>query len=210
VYHFSNAIHFFRILTVLIIFACNNGQSNKSNDNTEMSDLPEFKYNPNAEKLGIVKRQKTNCPVCERERSAVYDGPFYSVEEVDGICPWCIKDGSAAKKYDGDFQDAASCESVDKKEYLIELTKRTPGYSGWQQERWLSHCGDFCAFKNYVGWSEIQDLKSELTNDLDEIKADYDLAQEELEKSLQTNSRMRGYLFQCLHCKIHRLTIDID
>jgi uncharacterized protein CbrC (UPF0167 family) len=148
--------------------------------------------------------------VCGEERSHIYNGPFYSIEEVEDICPWCIKDGSAAMKYDGEFQDAASCENVDKQEYLVELTTKTPGYSGWQQERWLSHCGDFCAFKSYVGWSEIKDLKEELTDDLQAIKADYGLTQEELEKYLVNNSSMQGYLFQCIHCDKHRLTVDLD
>ncbi|WP_308423119.1 CbrC family protein [Marinithermofilum abyssi] len=26
------------------------------------------------------------------------------------------------------------------------MTLRTPGYRGWQQEVWLSHCGEFCSF----------------------------------------------------------------
>jgi uncharacterized protein CbrC (UPF0167 family) len=173
-----------------------------------MIALPEFKYNPNAEKVGIIKREKTICPVCKTERDAVYVGPFYSVEEVEGICPWCIKDGSAAQKYNGEFQDAASCDSVDKEEYLTELTARTPGYSGWQQERWLAHCGDFCAFKNYVGWKEIEDLKGDLTNDLDKIKTDYAVTQKELENSLKINGSMQGYLFQCIRCGKHRLTVD--
>jgi uncharacterized protein len=120
------------------------------------------------------------------------------------------KDGSASQKYDGEFQDAASCDPVDKEEYLTELTTMNPGYSGWQQERWLSHCGDFCALINYVGWAEIKDLKEELKDDLNEIKNDYGLTQEQLEKYLVNNGSMQGYLFQCLHCNKHRLTIDSD
>ncbi len=198
------------ILALLFATAFKNKQATTSNDHIKMSSIPEFKYNPNAEKLGIIKRQKTKCPVCNKERDAVYEGPFYTSEEIEGICPWCIKDGSAAKKYDGEFQDAASCDSVNRQEYLIELTTRTPGYSGRQQERWLSHCGDFCAFKNYVGWTDIKGLNDELTNDLDGIKTDYGLTQEQLEKSLQKNGSMQGYLFQCLHCKKHRITVDTD
>ncbi len=175
-----------------------------------MTDLPKFKYNPNAEKLGIIKKEKIFCPVCQKDRDYVYDGPFYSIDEVKNICPWCIKDGSAAKRYDGEFHDSASCEDVDNKEYLEELTKNTPGYSGWQQERWLSHCGDFCALKDYVGWTEINDLKEELMEDLIEIKAEYGLSQEELEINLVNSGSMQGYLFQCLHCGKHRLAIDTD
>ncbi|WKK83585.2 CbrC family protein [Marivirga arenosa] len=201
------------ILTLLIttfLTACSNEQNSQSNNETAMPELPTFRYNPNPEKLGIIKKEKTTCPICNQKRNYVYEGPFYSVDEVEGICPWCIKDGSAAKKYDGEFQDAASCDPVDKQEYLIELTTKTPGYSGWQQERWLSHCGDFCALKAYVGWAEIKDLKEELSDDLNEIKTDYNLTQEELEKYLVNNGSMQGYLFQCLHCKKHRVTIDLD
>jgi uncharacterized protein CbrC (UPF0167 family) len=175
-----------------------------------MTNLPHFKYNPNAEKLGIIKREKTSCPVCKQTRDFVYEGPFYSTGAVEGICPWCIKDGSAAKKYNGEFQDAASCDEVDKPEYVEELTTRTPGYSGWQQERWLSHCGDFCAFKDYVGWKEVKDLKEELADDLNQIRSDYGLTQTELENYLVKNGSMQGYLFQCLHCGKHRLTVDND
>lgn len=107
--------------------------------------LPTFKYNPDPVSLNVIKKEPTTCPVCEKERDYVYHGPFYTVEDVEGICPWCIKDGSAAKKYDGTFQDDASCDDVDQEEYIDELIFRTPGYRGWQQEYWLSHCGDFCA-----------------------------------------------------------------
>ena len=54
------------------------------------------------------------------------------------------------------------------------------------------------------------DLKEELTDDLNEIKADYGLTQQELEKYLVNKGSMQGYLFQCLHCGKHRLTIDTD
>jgi uncharacterized protein CbrC (UPF0167 family) len=172
--------------------------------------LPDFKYNPNALKLGIIKKETTTCPVCEQVRNYAYEGPFYSEAEVEGICPWCIKDGSAAEKYNGEFLDSASCDTVDKDEYLIELTTRTPGYSGWQQERWLSHCGDFCALKDFVGWKEVKELKDELEEDLNGIKSDYGLTQTELESSLLKSGSMQGYLFQCLHCGKHRLAVDTD
>lgn len=176
----------------------------------ETKFLPEFKYNPNALKLEIIVKRQAECPVCSNKREYAYEGPFYSVEEVEDICPWCIKDGSAAAKYEGDFQDAHSCDPVEKQEYLTELITRTPGYVTWQQARWLSHCGDFCALKDYVGWKEIEHLKDELEDDLNEIKNSYGLTQEELEQYLFNTGSMQGYLFQCLHCGKHRLTVDVD
>jgi uncharacterized protein CbrC (UPF0167 family) len=123
-------------------------------------DLPKFRYNPNALSLGVIKKEKTKCPICKKEREYMYEGPFYAEDDVEGICPWCILDGSAARKYDGEFQDVDSCEEVDKEEYIDELIHRTPGYVGWQQEYWLSHCGDFCAIVQYVGWKEIKYLEN--------------------------------------------------
>ncbi|MEQ9305167.1 MAG: CbrC family protein, partial [Marinoscillum sp.] len=182
-------------------------KSNISKVSKQGAELPSFKYNPNAYKLGIIKKEIANCPVCGKTKEYHYQGPFYSIAEVSGICPWCIKDGSAARKFDGEFQDAASTEEVDDPKYLIELTTRTPGYSGWQQEVWLSHCNDFCALKAYVGWNEIKDLKDELSNDLTSIKSAYRLTQADLENYLVNEGSMQGYLFQCLHCDKHRLAV---
>lgn len=172
--------------------------------------FPEFKYNPDPIRARVIERNKTICPVCGQEREYVYVGPFYSVDEIEGICPWCIHDGSAARKYDGEFQDASSCERVEKAEYLDELVYRTPGYFGWQQEKWLSHCGDFCAFIEYVGWNEIRDIAVELGDDIEEAKQRMRLSQEEFEQSLVNNGSHQGYLFKCLKCGKHRLTTDLD
>ncbi|MDP4144334.1 MAG: CbrC family protein [Bacillota bacterium] len=145
----------------------------------------------------IVKRNSI-CPVCNQETDYVYEGPFYSVSDVDDICHWCIKNGMATHKYDGEFQDIASCEEVEKREYVDELVHRTPGYMGWQQEVWLSHCGDFCAFEKYVGWEDIKDMLDELDDDLKEISRGYGLSRLELEKALGRG--LQGYLFKCVVC----------
>ncbi len=200
----------FILLAGICIFACNNKGERISETNPNMEELPQFRYNPDAEKLGIITRIETDCPACKKTRSAVYEGPFYASEEIEGLCPWCIKDGSAARIFQGSFQDGTSCEPVEKKEYFLELTERTPGYSGRQQEKWLSHCGDFCAFKGYAGWQEIKSISKELEKDLGVIRAAHNLTQEELENSLVNNGSMQGYLFQCLHCKTHRITVDLD
>ena len=169
---------------------------------------PEFKYNPNPILLNVIKKEKTHCPVCKKHREFVYDGPFYSEEDVEGLCPWCISDGSAAKMYNGTFQDDASCEKVDKEEYLDELIHRTPGYLGWQQEYWLSHCGDFCAIVQYVGWKEIEHLEKELSEDIATICYEYGLTKEEFQSWLTNDGSLQGYLFKCIHCEKHRLCID--
>ena len=73
--------------------------------------IPYFKYHLDPLKTGVIKKEKSLCPVCIQEREYIYKGPFYSVEDVSGICPWCIKNGNAAKKYNGSFQDSYSIDS---------------------------------------------------------------------------------------------------
>jgi uncharacterized protein CbrC (UPF0167 family) len=172
--------------------------------------LPHFQYNPNALDLKIILKTETLCPVCNQQRQYVYDGPFYSVEDADGICPWCIKDGSAAKKYDGEFQDPASCEDVINDEYVTELTRRTPGYNAWQDAKWLGHCNDFCALKAYAGWNEIKEFKDELFNDINDLTFEFGMGFQDFTKRLVNGGYFQGYLFQCLHCGKHRLTADMN
>lgn len=51
--------------------------------------------------LNRIKR--TRCDCCEQQTSVYYSGPFYCVDEVEHLCPWCIADGSAAEKFAGSF-----------------------------------------------------------------------------------------------------------
>lgn len=170
--------------------------------------LPTFKYNPNSLELGIIKKELTTCCVCKNEREYIYSGPFYSIENVESICPWCIANGNAAKKFDGEFQDSYSCDEVNDEEKLKELIHRTPGYRGWQQEYWLGHCNDFCAFIGYVEWKEIAHLENELQQDLVEFTEYYGLSLQDFQYSLGHQGSLQGYLFKCLHCGIHRLHVD--
>lgn len=171
-----------------------------------MKSIPTFKYHPKPIETGMIKESKAICPVCEEQTDYVYVGPFFSIDEVEDICPWCIENGQAASKFDGEFQDSASCEEIPTKEKLDELIHRTPGFSGWQEEYWLNHCDDFCAFIGYVGWKEIREISHELTEDFNR----YGYNEEEIQKYLMKDGSLQGYLFQCITCKKHRLHIDCD
>ncbi|WP_284638282.1 CbrC family protein [Paenibacillus silviterrae] len=171
-----------------------------------MKLLPTFKYHPKPIETGMIIESNAICPVCEEKTDHVYVGPFFSIDEVEDICPWCIENGQAAIKFDAEFQDSASCEEIPTKEKLDELVHRTPGYSGWQQEKWLNHCDDFCAFIGYVGWKEIEGIAHELTEDFNR----YGYNEEEIQKYLKKEGSLQGYLFQCITCKKHRLHIDCD
>ncbi len=171
-------------------------------------NMPFFKYHPDPFATGIFQRidMSVTCPCCGKETSVIYAGPFYSIDEVDNLCPHCIASGAAAEKYDGEFQDSDSTDEVDDPNKLDELIHRTPGYCGWQQEYWRAHCNDFCAYLGTVSYAELEEMGL-----VDEVREtlldDWD---EEIFTDMTKDGSIVGYLFQCLHCGKYLLHIDID
>ena len=45
------------------------------------------------------------CPSCGLARGHAYTGSVYAIEEIDGLCPWCIVDGSVDEKFGASFTD---------------------------------------------------------------------------------------------------------
>lgn len=193
----------------------------KKTKGTANKELPYFKYHPNPIETGVFESDSVAiCNCCGKEAQIYYTGPFYSEEDIEALCPWCIASGKAAKKFKGEFQDYASIEGISAdpsqpnaiyytKESLKEVTERTPAYNSWQQGVWLGHCGDLCAFAGYVGWTEIED-KLEQFIDLESDCREFGLQREDLPKALKNNGSCQGYLFQCLTCKKYRLYFDFD
>ena len=102
--------------------------------------------------IGVVR----DC--CGKETHIFYTNPFFSVEDIEYLCPECIASGEAVRKYDGSFQDDYSVDDgVGDLEKLDELIHRTPGYCGWQQEYWRVHCSDYCAYLGHVGAREYRE-----------------------------------------------------
>ena len=181
-----------------------------------MCKLPEFKYHPKPLETGVFKQDEAVvCDCCEKEAEVYYDGIFYSVEEIEYLCPTCIHSGRASEEFDGQFSDwiegfspnPNEPHTFSNHEAMTEVLKRTPGYAGWQSERWLTHCHDCCAFVGYVGWDEIKDKLDEFV-DLESDLSDFAPNIEFLEKNLRNCGDFQGYLFQCLHCKKYRLYAD--
>lgn len=173
-----------------------------------VDSLPGFKYHPEPIKTGAFKiGEAVVCECCDKATNVFYSEPFFSVDEIEFLCPDCIKSGRAHEKFDGDFQDSHSYDKVSDKEKLNELCTRTPGYCGWQQEYWPAHCDDFCAFIGYVGWNEIQQMgiEKEIEEDISK-NSDYPISA--VKQHLMINGSMQGYLFRCLVCSKHRLHID--
>jgi hypothetical protein len=177
---------------------------------SDKTEIPSFKYHLDPLASNVFEHKNAKCPVCMKIVSIVYTGPFHSNEDVEDICPWCISDGSAAIKYNGDFQDTQTIENKISKEAMEELIKRTPGYCGWQQEQWLVHCDEPCQFIGYVGWKEIEHQNIDVSDDIIKMSDEYGLKEEEFKSRLVNNSSLQGYLFKCVKCGKYRLTSDCD
>ena len=176
-------------------------------------ELPFFKYHPDPLKTGTFETDETVvCDCCGKETDVYYSGPFYSVEDVEYLCPECIANGKASKKFDGDFIDIYFGEVSDE-EKIDELIHRTPSYCGWQQEIWVTHCDDFCAFLGYVGAKELKEmgvLEEVIENGSPEFNAEWSEEQIEIIKNMVDGGHVQGYLFKCLHCGKHFLYYDVD
>lgn len=181
-------------------------------------ELPKFKYSPNAYDIDVFSKEEGICSICNQRRNVRYTSSFYSQEDPEYICPWCIHDGSASKKYNGEFNDYAGIEGVSAnpliegkgnipKDYLLEVSERTPSYISWQQEVWLTHCNEPCAFIGYADSEIIKPILDELKEDI-ENNIGYD--PEIIQNHLTTDGSLVGYLFQCVNCGKHRLHADCD
>ncbi|RFB38508.1 CbrC family protein [Brevibacillus sp. VP] len=190
-------------------------------------NLPKFKYHPNAYKVSIFEQvPKQNCSVCNNETTYIYSGPFYSVDDVNNICPWCIYDGRATTDFKGVLQGAVEYKDKllsvsfndETNEYMYfmgyddvelihddnleELLFRTPSYIAWQEPQWLSHCNEFCSFVRYLDKSELHDMRNDLQEGVSLLKENYGLSVDQLGEDIGL------YLFQCKKCGKYRLHSD--
>ena len=173
--------------------------------------LPTFRYHPDP--LGthaFLQGEPREGQCCGKMTDTWYEQPFFSMDDVDVLCPQCISDGTAARKFDGDFIDAASADKVSDPEKLEELIHRTPSYCGWQQEYWLAHCDDYCEFLGYVGWDDLvkMGIDKECEQTYRKDVCFFDL--ETVKENMVNDGSMQGYLFRCLHCGKHMIYADCD
>ncbi|HZF69017.1 MAG TPA: CbrC family protein [Gemmatirosa sp.] len=168
--------------------------------------LPVFTYHPDPVATGSVVPSAATCRCCERARGYVYVGPVYAEAELgDALCPWCIADGSAAERFDAEFVDAAGVGDHGAwapvpAGVAAEVARRTPGFSGWQQERWWTHCGDAA---QYLGPAGAPELRAAWAGALPAIQADVGFEGADWDDYLAALDRVRGptaYVFRCRHC----------
>jgi len=171
--------------------------------------LPVFRYHPDPLATGVIVPSPGICPVCNEESGFKYVGPFYSEQEVEGICPWCISSGEAAEKYDLTFVDEDEVEEVSDDALKDELTKRTPGYFFPQEDMWPVHCGDYCVLLGKVTWEDVASKLPVLQTELEEIRDRLEITDEILREDLRReNSPLWATLFKCKECDNYRLIAD--
>jgi len=168
--------------------------------------LPMFRYHPDPVGTGLVKPSSIACAACGRERGFLYAGPVYAIDDLgSGICPWCIADGSAAGRFDATFTDGWGKPADVPMPVMEEITRRTPGFRGWQQEHWLYHCGDGCAFLGLAGRRELDpypDATEVLLHEHDQYGWTADDSQAYVNR-LDADGQPTAYLFRCLRCGTH-------
>ncbi|REJ76913.1 MAG: hypothetical protein DWQ36_01775 [Acidobacteria bacterium] len=168
--------------------------------------LPLFRYHPDPISSGSLEPSSGACACCGRARGWLYTGPVFSADEQHGsVCPWCIADGSAHRDLGLEFADPAGVGGYGlwpsvAEEIVACVVQRTPCFSGWQQERWLTCCGEAAAFIGRAGQRELLAHGSEA---IESIRAESGMSGTDWRDylaALDADGSPTAYLFRCLHC----------
>jgi uncharacterized protein CbrC (UPF0167 family) len=129
---------------------------------------------------------------------------------AESICPWCIHEGRAHQTLDVSFADTWALEKAGIDQSITrEISERTPGYETWQGEKWVSHCGDACAFLGDATKDDLRAFQVENAQVFDDTGWDKD----EIEKLLEyyePKGSPAFYRFKCLHCGQILYAVDCD
>lgn len=156
--------------------------------------LPAFRFHPDPLGTGSVVRSEETCDRCGQARGFVYSGPTYAIAEVEFLCPWCIADGTAAQQFEADFTTVDGAPGDVPKPVLDEVVHRTPGFGGWQQERWMFHCADAAQYLGRAGWQEVEAVPGAVESLMAEGWTT------DVLRHLRVDGDLTGHLFRCLHC----------
>ncbi|HSU15812.1 CbrC family protein [Longimicrobium sp.] len=168
--------------------------------------LPRFPYHPDPLGTGSVAQSAAACRCCGRARGYIYTGPAYARDDLDdALCPWCIADGSASKRFDAEFTDAAGIGGYGRwptvsPEVIEEVSRRTPGFMGWQQEQWWTCCDDAGEFLGRGGYAELSQRWSGAIPEIRKESGIEDAGWEPYLRALDRDDAPTAYVFRCRHC----------
>lgn len=171
--------------------------------------MPAFRYHPDPLASGSIRESTETCVCCNHIKGRIYTATFYTAQKVSGrFCPWCIADGSAAERFAGEFTDSYGLEGVSE-ETLHEVTRRTPGFHGWQDPHWLVHCHDAAAFISEVGYRELAIHPAVLDQLRHDLRMDGWRDAAKLEQFLtHLGEGATAMLFRCTFCGTHLAYVD--
>lgn len=167
--------------------------------------LPAFRFHPDPVASGSVVPSTDRCACCGAARGYVYVGPVYAEDDLDdALCPWCIADGEAHRRFGATFVDSEAFDADAEPVHIDAIVERTPGFNAWQPERWPSCCGEPAAFVTPAGIGDIRARYRRLEGALmtyivHELSISGGAAGRLLE-SLTPDGSPTAYIFQCLHC----------
>ena len=176
--------------------------------------LPTFRYHSDPVVSGSIVASGVKCRCCRKARGYIYAGPVYAEDELqDALCPWCIADGSAHKKFDATFMDYEAVSDKVPEKAADEICQRTPGYNAWQGGAWPGCCGDGTRYLAPVGQAELQTaaFREWLGSVLNHIIYEMQISGGAATRLLQSLNRDQGptaYLFECITCGRHHVHID--
>lgn len=172
-------------------------------------NLPIFKYFPDPISSGAVGVSTETCQCCNQKRGYICPVGIYSAQDVEFICPWCVHDGSAAKKFNGDFhtEDCMNDNNL-KPEILNEVCERTPRFPTWNFESWIAHCNDACEFHGDATKEDIDNISQKSLD----VSLDYNGFDKDdwlyLTKEYEPGSSPSIYKFKCRDCSLFIYWID--
>ncbi|MFE9256774.1 CbrC family protein [Streptomyces sp. NPDC006879] len=173
--------------------------------------IPDFPYHPDPLATGSVVSSDEPCACCGQVRGFRYTGPVYSTGTFGGqLCPWCIADGRAAERYRAQFSAGVDSEDEVSGDAVRAIIERTPGFTAWQDEQWLTHCGDGAAYLGPAGASELAGHPDAIRALWREYRG-YGWPPDGIEDflaRLDKESQPTAYLFRCRVCGTHLAYAD--
>lgn len=165
---------------------------------------------------GNASKTSEFSPFCRNQTGFIYVGPLSGEDDYTGqICPWGIADGRAAEELGVTFHDEEAVGGYGKwdvppQQVVEEIVRRTPGFSGWQQEQWWTHCNDAAKFLGRVGRKELDQLGPEPAEEIRKISGISPEQWQRIYPRLSKDSPPSAYVFQCAHCGKYGGYFDTD
>jgi len=170
------------------------------------SSPPKFKYHPDPIATGSIVQSSLECAACHSVRGWTYAGPIYGrFDEEPVLCPWCIADGTAHLSLGAEFIDPPAVggygdwDSVPET-VLEEVCFRTPSFSGWQQEKWYTHCHDAAEFVGPVGIVELKAIDPAAYQAIARESGFTGIELEDYMTRLDRDQGPTAYVFRCSVC----------